>query len=520
MLRVLDLFGSRKASAELRVTSVRGSILSIIGIVIIGIMVLRESRMYGRVKPQTEILFDDGGSHSEYLTIKFNVTLATVPCHFTSVDIEDVTGTNKHDVVRNIHKWRLDAKGRMLGELEESAVEPEEHAAVHERELEELNTIMAHADDAHASPELLTSATFPAFVAQRHGDRALVMVNFFAPWCSHCRNFEPVWNAVAHRIGPSGPIYAASVDCTDQAQLCRAHGIRAYPSVQFFEHGKKRQEYHGERLVKSILTRAHEVLKGDLNEADAKKHALHAGEMAAAENDALSTMDRRRRLHEGKWDHAAHEGCRIDGKLTIRRVPGNFHLHLKSPRYDIARSARHDVRIGLDGDVEGDNPNAISATHTVHELTFGDPLKPVARHALPTVLARELESDDVSHFVNRKFEANPESTFKHYLEVVGHSFHQPGLLGGHEVNFYRYTAASGQYHEPAWEAQFDPQLNALENEQQMPSLMFKYDISPNVVRTQFARMSPAQFVTALCAIVGGVYTMLGLIERGIATLTT
>jgi hypothetical protein len=195
-------------------------------------------------------------------------------------------------------------------------------------------------------------------------------------------------------------------------------------------------------------------------------------------------------------------------------------LHLKSPRYDIARSARHDVRIGLDGDVEGDNPNAISATHTVHELTFGDPLKPVARHALPTVLARELESDDVSHFVNRKFEANPESTFKHYLEVVGHSFHQPGLLGGHEVNFYRYTAASGQYHEPAWEAQFDPQLNALENEQQMPSLMFKYDISPNVVRTQFARMSPAQFVTALCAIVGGVYTMLGLIERGIATLTT
>jgi thiol-disulfide isomerase/thioredoxin len=519
MLRVLDIWGSRKASAELRITSVRGSIISMLGLILIAVMVLRESSMYGEVKPQTEIVFDDGGSHSDYLTITFNVTLATVPCHFTSVDIEDVTGTNKHDVVRNIHKWRLDSKGRTLGELEASAVEPEEHAAAHERELEEISKIMAHADDMHANPELLTRATFDAFTVQKHAARALVMVNFYAPWCSHCQRFEPVWKSLAHRIGPSGPIYAASVDCTDQQQLCREHGVRAYPSVFFFEEGKKREEYHGERLVGSILTRAHALLKGYLNAADKTKRRLH------------NTDSLRHRMRPGafpdKPSMASHEGCRINGKLTIRRVPGNFHLHLKSPRYDLARTRRHEGRIGLDGSPaqgEGEgalrNPNAISATHIVHELTFGDPLKSYEKRALPARFKAEMADDDVYHFVDREFEANPDSTYKHYLEVVGHSFHQPGLLVGHEVNFYRYTAASGQYHEPAWDNQYDDQLDALANEQQMPSLMFKYDISPNVVRTQFARMSAAQFITALCAIVGGVYTIFGLVERGIASVVS
>ena len=180
---------------------------------------------------------------------------------------------------------------------------------------------------------------------------------------------------------------------------------------------------------------------------------------------------------------------------------------------------RHEGRIGLDGSDGGaKNANAISATHVVHELTFGDPIKTYQMKSLPSTFRSEMEKDDLSQFINREFEANPDSTFKHYLEVVGHSYHQAGFLGGREVNFYRYTAASGQYHEPAWDSMYDDQIDALANEQQMPSLMFKYDISPNVVRSSFSTLSKLQFVTALCAIIGGVYTVFGLLERTITTL--
>lgn len=45
-----------------------------------------------------------------------------------------------------------------------------------------------------------------------------------------------------------------------------------------------------------------------------------------------------------------------------------------------------------------------------------------------------------------------------------------------------------------------------------PSIDFKYDLSPISIVVQRERMSLYRFVTSSCAIIGGVFTVIGLLE--------
>lgn len=84
-----------------------------------------------------------------------------------------------------------------------------------------------------------------------------VMVEFFAPWCGHCKRLAPEYAKAAKALGDLGnPGVLASVDCTQHKDLCSRFGVRGYPTVLFFEAGvdvTKPTPYRGKREAQALV---------------------------------------------------------------------------------------------------------------------------------------------------------------------------------------------------------------------------------------------------------------------------
>jgi thiol-disulfide isomerase/thioredoxin len=53
------------------------------------------------------------------------------------------------------------------------------------------------------------------------------MVEFYAPWCGHCKSLAPTWEELATEL--VGEVSVAKVDCTSNVATARRFGIRGHP---------------------------------------------------------------------------------------------------------------------------------------------------------------------------------------------------------------------------------------------------------------------------------------------------
>ena len=86
---------------------------------------LFELNEYFTMTTSTTLVVDE--FRDEVLRANFNLTVHDVPCEFLSVDVADMTGTNRHNISKDILKWRLDKDQRHLsGSMAVAAVEHKE----------------------------------------------------------------------------------------------------------------------------------------------------------------------------------------------------------------------------------------------------------------------------------------------------------------------------------------------------------------------------------------------------------
>jgi protein disulfide-isomerase A6 len=103
----------------------------------------------------------------------------------------------------------------------------------------------------------LTSSNFKDLVVN---SKDVWFVEFYAPWCGHCKNLVPEWEKLASAL--DGIIKVGAVDMTTDQDAGAAFGIRGFPTLKFFGANKNSPvDYQGARSVNEMLNFAFDNAK-------------------------------------------------------------------------------------------------------------------------------------------------------------------------------------------------------------------------------------------------------------------
>lgn len=135
----------------------------------------------------------------------------------------------------------------LIGLLLTDIVHGEEEIPTDESEVEESDVIA------------LTDENFDSFVA----DKDTVLLEFYAPWCGHCKQFAPEYEKIAKTLKDNDPqIPVAKIDATVASKVAEKYDISGYPTIKILKKGQP-VDYDGPRTEKAIVEKVTEISHPD-----------------------------------------------------------------------------------------------------------------------------------------------------------------------------------------------------------------------------------------------------------------
>lgn len=95
----------------------------------------------------------------------------------------------------------------------------------------------------------LTKDTFNDFLAEHE----LVLAEFFAPWCGHCKALAPKYEEAATELKAKN-IPLVKVDCTTEEDVCSDQEVTGYPTLKVFRGPNDAKPYQGARQADTIVS--------------------------------------------------------------------------------------------------------------------------------------------------------------------------------------------------------------------------------------------------------------------------
>lgn len=78
-----------------------------------------------------------------------------------------------------------------------------------------------------------------------------VLVEFYAPWCGHCKQLAPIWDELGEKFKDREDIVVAKMDAT--ANELADIKIQSFPTLKFFPKGSSEVvDYSGERTLEAF----------------------------------------------------------------------------------------------------------------------------------------------------------------------------------------------------------------------------------------------------------------------------
>uniref|UniRef100_A0A2I3S5S3 Endoplasmic reticulum-Golgi intermediate compartment protein n=4 Tax=Catarrhini TaxID=9526 RepID=A0A2I3S5S3_PANTR len=182
----------------------------------------------------------------------------------------------------------------------------------------------------------------------------------------------------------------------------------------------------------------------------------------------------RREGFSQKMQEQKNEGCQVYGFLEVNKVAGNFHF---APGKSFQQSHVHELWMS-----SGWCCLQINMTHYIQHLSFGE---------------------DYPGIVNPLDHTNvtaPQASmmFQYFVKVV------PTVYMKVDGEVLRTNQFSVTRHEKV--------ANGLLGDQGLPGVFVLYELSPMMVKLTEKHRSFTHFLTGVCAIIGGMFTVAGLID--------
>ena len=255
-----------------------------------------------------------------------------------------------------------------------------------------------------------------------------------------------------------------------EADLCREAKVLAFPTLRFYQRGEPVQpDYKMDRTVSALVGFAKRKLDADDKFKNWEQTAPNANE---------EERERKRKLY--LQDRPEHPGCQVSGYLMVNRVPGNFHIEASSKSHNL-------------------NAAMTNLSHIVHHLSFGEPLfTGKGTRSVQRILKQVPEEHqqfspmDGQKYVTKDF----HQAYHHYIKVVSTHMNM-GSWKSKQLTTYQFLEQS--------QIVFYDDVN-------VPEARFSYDLSPMSVVVQKKGRKWYDYLTSLCAIIGGTFTTLGLID--------
>mmetsp|Transcript_19066 Transcript_19066/g.27097 ORF Transcript_19066/g.27097 Transcript_19066/m.27097 type:complete len:486 (+) Transcript_19066:57-1514(+) len=460
-LSKLDFY--RRVPRDLTEATSVGATMSVIAMALMGLLFVSESLAFARTEMATSIELDI--NDNKHIRINFNVSMLDVHCDYVVVDVLDALGTNKQNITKNVEKWQLDADGVRRAF---SGRNREMRDLVHEQhspeKLAELQQLVQ--DEENHAIELTDEASYDEYLKTHE----VAFIDFYAPWCIWCQRLHPTWELFAQEVYKEKmPVGVAMVNCVEHNDLCRRADIRAFPVLRWFSNGEAVvPDYNMDRTVSALVSFSKRRLETNEKLKDWQKRKAM---------EQADSGDRNRNMMAG----SVNPGCEISGHLMVNRVPGNFHIEARSKSQSI-------------------NPTMANLTHQVHHLSFGDPLEETTRKHKRILKQVPDDHKEFAPLDGQMFATGSyHQAWHHHIKVVSTHF----IMGDGKAN----RLMTYQFLEQSQIVYYQ--------DEDIPEARFAYDISPMSVVVKKERRKWYDYLTSLCAIIGGTFTTLGLIDASL-----
>ena len=105
--------------------------------------------------------------------------------------------------------------------------------------------------DNTAPVKIVVGKNFNQVVIDNDND---VLIEFYAPWCGHCKKLAPIWDELAADLSHISGLTIAKMDST--ANEVEGLEVRGYPTLKFYHKGSKSApvDYEGGRELEGFKT--------------------------------------------------------------------------------------------------------------------------------------------------------------------------------------------------------------------------------------------------------------------------